>query len=900
MLAKFFLILLRFKLFIIVCTIFLFLPQFLISQNASILENLTENDGLPSNYIFNVAEDHNNCLWIATDKGLEYFQDGKWYSINTDTGLPGNYINNVIADGKNGLLIAISEKGLYYFNTNNKHIETIFSQKNHVTLQQFLIPNKDSNYIIIKLLDKFNNKIFYFAFDKNNRKNLKKITEKKIHQKKYFLINESGKEKIIADEDILLEKNIVVDSLEIEKTSFGIIRKSQSKVIDTISEKNGLGNNWINNIYKRKNGDVYISTLGGGLSILKNQNYKISYPVNSTNVRDIIDFNQKVYILADGFLYIVSKKKIEKKIFVGKDAQTMYLENNLLYIGNFSGLHIYSLKNNQLQLIKSYPLTAGISKIIKNNNKIIFSTYGLGLYVVEKNSLINFKNKPFNNIENLYKIKNGFAVTSYEDGLTILDEHLNYKAHFNKKNRLLSNFVTSVFSDNDTIFVGTKNGVTALLDNVSVIKYNESKGFIGNITRNIFRDNKKSIWFVTDKTILRNSKQQLKPFGFLNLLNQKDNIILKGKYFNSNNSLVVVTKNNFCSIDLAKVLHNKEIPDIILEKILIDGVPTEQSNIALGDHNKGIQFIFESVDKDYFNGSQLYYKVNRDEWKLFREPRVLKFSHLDKGEYSLNIKVVNKDGYEKIISSPIKFKVLGPVYLRGWFLVLFFGFLSYFLYNYINENNKKKYIKRLNELRVKQQIEGERKRISRDLHDNIGAYVTSLISKIDLLKISTPEIQDNSNVSCDDVRLDAEHILALLRQTIWVLANKDTNLIAFYDNFKSYARKFLKTENVKVIFEENIEQNRTIDATTGSAIFRIMQEALQNIHKHAEATKVEINITSKQKIAIYIKDNGKGFKSKESLEGFGIRNMQERAKEHGFKFNIYSDFSGTTIELYEI
>jgi signal transduction histidine kinase len=41
-----------------------------------------------------------------------------------------------------------------------------------------------------------------------------------------------------------------------------------------------------------------------------------------------------------------------------------------------------------------------------------------------------------------------------------------------------------------------------------------------------------------------------------------------------------------------------------------------------------------------------------------------------------------------------------------------------------------------------------------------------------------------------------------------------------------------------------------------------MQEALQNIHKHASATKVEINVISKDKIIIFIKDNGKGFKKK--------------------------------------
>jgi len=246
----------------------------------------------------------------------------------------------------------------------------------------------------------------------------------------------------------------------------------------------------------------------------------------------------------------------------------------------------------------------------------------------------------------------------------------------------------------------------------------------------------------------------------------------------------------------------------------------------------------------------------------------------------------------------IEFTVLGPFYIRWWFIVFTLLVAGLFLYNYVNEINKKKYIKRLNQLRVKHQLENERKRISRDLHDNIGAYVTSLISKIDKIKNSENTI--GTAVTYDDVRLDAEKILALLRQTIWVLGNKDTNLIALYDNFKSYALKFLQTDDIKIIFEEEIENNRKFDATTGSGIFRIIQEALQNVYKHAHANKVEINVISKNKIIIYIKDNGHGFNPDNLREGNGLINMKERARELGFKLNIYSDSSGTTIELYEM
>ena len=96
--------------------------SFLFSQEASIIENITETEGLPSNYVFNANEDQNGVIWLGTDKGLATYQDGKWITLDVDNGMPGNYINHSIADKKNGLLIYLSERGLYYFDTNKRRI----------------------------------------------------------------------------------------------------------------------------------------------------------------------------------------------------------------------------------------------------------------------------------------------------------------------------------------------------------------------------------------------------------------------------------------------------------------------------------------------------------------------------------------------------------------------------------------------------------------------------------------------------------------------------------------------------------------------------------------------------------------------------------------------------------
>lgn len=884
---------LLYKLQLVVCGIAILCSLNLFSQKSSILENITESDGLPSNYVFNVCEDQNQVLWFGTDKGLVSYQDGQWISFDTDNGMPGNYITQMIADEKNGLLLNIAEKGLYYFNSNNRKITTRYPEANGKMLTKLKKSNKNPDFIIIQFLNTKNDSYSYFAFNKNNIKKLEKL---KIEGN---ILTINNKE-IIANLDFLQKpEEFTFENYLLKPISKGVLRISDGKVYDTIKDAESIGNYPLNDILKRNNGDIIFTSHGGGVSILKKSNSKISFLNKNSNVRAFFYKNGKNFILSDGYIYIISKDKIETKKYIGKDALSFYIEGNNAYIGTFSGLQFYKINHNNFILQRKIPITTGISKILKIKNKIIFSTYGNGLQILENNTLRRINNKPFNSIENLYKIDNGYALISYESGVSILDEDFKLKNHFNKNNGLISNYATCVFSDRDSLFIGTKKGITVFVKNKPVSTYSDNNGFKGQITRSIFKDNQNRLWILTDKFLLRKDKNILKPLGSLRLVDNANDIILKGSYSFQNNLLTIANKNKFIEVNMSKIVPTEIIHTAVLDKVLENEKTINiNENINFPDHNKNIYFIFKSVDKDILTKNKLFYSVNNDEWKPFKQARYIKFPHLDQGNYTIQVKTINEDGFESIMTEPIKFKVLSPFYISWWFILLSVMILGIFLYSYLNEINKRQYVKRLNQLRVKHQLENERKRISRDLHDNIGAYVTSLISKIDRLK-NTPK--DNfSEASCTDVRLDAENILALLRQTIWVLGNKETNIIALYDNFKSYALKFLQTDNTRIIFEENIKNNRKIDPASGSEIFRILQEALQNIHKHASATKVEVNVICNDKMILYIKDNGKGFNNKELKEGFGLRNMRERAKEIGFKLNIYSDDTGTTLELYEI
>jgi signal transduction histidine kinase len=89
-----------------------------------------------------------------------------------------------------------------------------------------------------------------------------------------------------------------------------------------------------------------------------------------------------------------------------------------------------------------------------------------------------------------------------------------------------------------------------------------------------------------------------------------------------------------------------------------------------------------------------------------------------------------------------------------------------------------------------------------------------------------------------------------------------------------------------------------LTAATAIHLNKILQEAVQNIIKHANATQLNYTINSYEKIKITIADNGKGFDQKTVKKGNGLENMQWRAKEIGIAVNVESAIDeGTTITI---
>jgi signal transduction histidine kinase len=625
-------------------------------------------------------------------------------------------------------------------------------------------------------------------------------------------------------------------------------------------------------------------------------NARLHFTPKQLPLRSLQMANGFYYGMANGSLYTFNNNQIIGETFIRKDALSFYITNDSLMVGSFEGFHYYSFKNNTATLKKTFRIGAGISSIYPYKNDWMFSTYGSGFFnlknfVFEKRE---FAQLPFANIEKTEKLQNGFAGLSFEDCFFTCDNNFENVQHFNTKKGMLSNYVNTLYEYKDTLWIGGKNGISLITKNSAIKTLSYKEGFKGKIVKYIFTSNKGQVWVVSDAYLHRYTNGKLQTIAS-NISNSKNENIVTALYDASTDNLIVSTNTGISIVRLSNVQLSKTEITVALQAIFIDAKIVANNNRFEVSYNaNNILFRFKPLDNLIFSRTNLYCKLNNEAWQLVSDSLAINFNKLRPGSYTLYTKVLQADGTESEAKAITTFTVSRPWWQRWWAVVLYsIGLILSigFIVQYIN---RKKQAKLLQKIALQKELENERQRISRDLHDNMGAYTSALIANVQHLKLTA-----GNSIDVENMQSNAEQILASLRETIWVLNNKEVTLQEFSDGFKNYCFKILKNfEDISFNAVENIEKNTMLTAATAIHLNKILQEAVQNIIKHANATQLHYTITSTNKIEITIHDNGKGFDQSIVKKGNGLENMQWRAKEVGIEIKIQSIINnGTTITI---
>jgi signal transduction histidine kinase len=517
-----------------------------------------------------------------------------------------------------------------------------------------------------------------------------------------------------------------------------------------------------------------------------------------------------------------------------------------------------------------------------------------------------------------------------------------YKCIF-KTNKLISarpllpfnsnstNFVTSfLYAADQTLWVGTNAGLVYRVRKNKEMKNAQTNG--NYIIRCFAQDSMKHIWIGTDKGIciytengmfirridlesglLNDYIYAILPVGktasvfasnnmglsFISfdgiIKNYTKELGLQSNEFNTESALKTETGklyfggvngiNSFYPSELTEI---KDTPILNITRLAInDSLFNALSGSWTGDSlllpywQNHIQLDFAALGLLNTDEYTYTYRLKdfEDSWQTTHQPTGIKYT-LSPGKYILEMNCSPIHSPENIFKKRIYIEIDPPWWQSWWFRIITMLFIIGLITLIIWQYNRKKFAQKIKQLQVQQEIQQERERISRDLHDNLGAYAAAIAANVSKAK----ETSDDSGI-LEELQNNSQAIINQLNDTIWALNREAISLTAISDRFKIFLQKIQPSyPHIMMAVKEYILTDTKLSPAHALHLFRIMQEAVNNAARHSNCKQITISINSNSICLVSITDDGKGIKmDAEKTPGNGLKNMKERASEAGWE-----------------
>lgn len=471
------------------------------------------------------------------------------------------------------------------------------------------------------------------------------------------------------------------------------------------------------------------------------------------------------------------------------------------------------------------------------------------------------KRKPFGNTGAVRCYLNDFSGKIYagtNKGIFITDYDGNLIQHFNKETGLPDECIYAMaFDNNGNTWCSTNKGILKL-KNGKVIEHLAKED---GLQENEFNTN----------VVARSSTGEL-FFGGVNGVSSFYPEAIRQRNENINMLFTSVRANNN---DVSKGLAPWNLEKIELpythNALAFDFVAMGR----LGPEQYLYQYRMKGVDKD---------------WSYNSGMQTVHYS-LPPGKYAFEIYASRGDGEHPFPMKKLVIHINPPFWKTWWFMAALTLVFAFSLGYLINERNKRLYAEKMQQLENEKQLREERERISRDLHDSLGAYAHAILYNTELLA----GVQDESRRKelLGDLRFASKDIITSLRETIWALKKESYSaeecLVRIRNFIQPLARYYSHTQfNVEGEAPPffNLHYSKALN------LVRIIQEAISNSIKHASADVIMVSSAYNENAwSLHIQDNGSGFNINElnREKGNGLYNMEHRAGESGFLYKMISD-----------
>lgn len=886
--------------------------------------NYTVKNGLPSNEALQIIKENNGTIWVNCFNELpSYFDE----TINQFVPLnPNKNINKIGASFVQYFLLP--KGGIRFFNTtgffdvfNKKTIKSDFTN----TLGSILIGDVPINlYSRQSVLQKqgidYKN---YFEYDKKNiesfsEKSQSKSISRLINSNKYYsfysgnLIYQYSNFK--KSPITFVKKTIVVPEVykwyKFSKKYLCVIGNSGAIYIydlQTLKLKTTIENSFqTNSAFIDSHDNLWLGTLENGLiyynlSVVKK--VLISSDISQSNFLSIA-ISPKSEIIAGNYSgQIIKLKGIASTIHsIPLENKTswirkiIYTKTSLLLV-NDAGFSI-DLKNNvPIVIAAENNANCSLKTAIKINDSIAVIGSTKGLFELNiRNGIYKQMNAPNKRVLSIANQKNKFIYFVNTDGLHQYDYKkkvsspilLNSISNSNKPS------VLACSSDNLVWIATIKGDVLILRDGHLFFKIKNSEGLPENITDLISISNK--IWVASKSGIYAiNYKIGSPKFQFIiNKLSKADgltsNIINELAFYKD--TIYAATDNGISIIPASIKFPDFEINPIIISVTINNKKRDVANNYLLKNEEKNISVQLSGVElSGHFKNFQ--YSLNKENSWLDLDGNTINLS-LKEGITNLRVRAVDVNNNISSQKSEIKFLIAIPFFKKLWFWILVTALLIGLVFWWFNHRKFEQQKMAFQQLLA---LEQQRNKITADLHDDIGATLSSLQINSSVANQLLNRNPKEAQKVLEKIEIQSQNLADKMGDIIWSLKPGKEEFMTISIRIKNFVNEILGSIEIKYsIHTDPILDHLITDITFRKNIVLIIKEGVNNVAKYSKASQLNIKLDYTDAfINIEICDNGIGFNVDDS-SGNGIVNMRKRVEELKGDFTIISiSKRGTTI-----
>jgi signal transduction histidine kinase len=305
-------------------------------------------------------------------------------------------------------------------------------------------------------------------------------------------------------------------------------------------------------------------------------------------------------------------------------------------------------------------------------------------------------------------------------------------------------------------------------------------------------------------------------------------------------------------------------------------------NLKTNENDVSLHAIVCNIYKG--KSTSIVYRINHSKWIFKKSDCNIDLVNLAPDTYKLELGVYDKFENKIIIQKVIMIKIDFPIYKKVWFWVMIFGYILLIVFSIIYNRRLAK------QRRMFQQqllLEQQRNKITADLHDDIGATLSSLqINSAVANKLMNQNPAEAQKV-LEKIENQSQNLADKIGDIIWSMKPGKDEFMTMSTRIKNFTNEILGATHIQYsIHIEPIVDEMVKDITTRKNIVLLIKEATNNAAKYSQANHLEISLSiTNNTIYIKITDDGIGFNANE-IKGNGVHNMKKRVQELGGNFSI--------------